>query len=94
MIGVTPSATAAIPVRTAHIAARPGGEMDFEQRLGNIVESSDSEDEEQTKILLLMAREVHSIRQILFWMLVVVPIAVVVLVLFLTNMPHNSGRTP
>lgn len=51
----------------------------FESRLHEIVSTSDTEAEQQAGLTLELIREVHGVRVLLVWMLVVVP-AVLVLI--------------
>ena len=56
----------------------------FERRLTGILERSDSADEQQSALLALLIREVHTIKWILAWVLIIVPTVVVVFGLLLT----------
>jgi hypothetical protein len=49
----------------------------FEQRLDLIVSTSDSEEEEQSGLLLELIREVHAVKWILLWVLVIVPLVLI-----------------
>lgn len=62
----------------------------FERKLTGIVESSDTEDEEQSKLLMVLVREVHTIRWILIWVMIIVPVVVVVFGALLLNAQHSA----
>lgn len=55
----------------------PVGISKFERRLVRIVDTSDSEEEEQSGLLLELVREVHTVKWILWWVLIIVPALVV-----------------
>lgn len=49
----------------------------FDTKLDEIVRTSETEAEEQSGLLLELVREVHSMRVLLVWVLVIVPAVVV-----------------
>jgi hypothetical protein len=49
----------------------------FERKLARIVETSETEAEEQSGLLLELVREVHTVKWILWWVLIIVPALVV-----------------
>jgi hypothetical protein len=56
----------------------PGiGVSRFERKLVRIIETSETEDEEQSGLLLELIREVHTVKWILWWVLIIVPALVV-----------------
>lgn len=57
--------------------ARVRGLGRFEAKLADIVNTSTSEDEEQSGLLLELIREVHAVKWILLWVLVIVPLVLV-----------------
>lgn len=59
--------------------AVPRGLGAFETKLAEIQASSETEQEEQSALLVELIREVHSVKWILLWVLVIVPVALFVL---------------
>lgn len=57
----------------------------FERKLSGIVERSDTEDEEQSALLMVLVREIHTVRLILLWMLVIVPAIAIILGIVLVH---------
>jgi hypothetical protein len=51
----------------------------FDQKLARIVDTAETEAEEQSGLLLELVREVHTVKWILVWTLVIVPGALVAL---------------
>ena len=72
----------------------PPGVSAFERRLTGILERSENADEQHGALLALLVREVHTIKWILAWVLIIVPTIVVVFGLLLTaahQTPTTSG---
>lgn len=67
------------------------GQSAFEARLVGIMNRSETEGEQQSALLLLLVREIHTIKWILWWVLIIVPAIVLVLGIVLI---HTSVPTP
>lgn len=67
----------------------------YEVQLGNTLRSLPAEDEKQTAMLIELIREVHAVKWILLWTMVIVPIIVLVLGILLIKAvqppPVRSG---
>lgn len=61
------------------------GATAFERKLTRIVDSSDTEDEEQSKLLMLLVREVHTVKWLLWTALIIVPAIAIILGIVLAH---------
>jgi hypothetical protein len=61
------------------------GASKFESKLARIVESSETEEEEQSGLMLELVREVHAIKVLLLVVLVFVPVGVLMLAIAATR---------
>jgi hypothetical protein len=68
-----------MPDSPAHLRAAGNDDSGFERRLNKIVQTSTTEAEEQSGLMLELVREAHAIKWILIWMLILVPIIALVL---------------
>ena len=70
----------------------PRGLGPFETKLAQIQATSETEDEEQSALLVELIREVHGIKTILTWVLIVVPVVILVLGLVIAFIGEVSLR--
>jgi hypothetical protein len=66
----------------------------FEQRLARIVHTAETEPQAQQRLILELVREVHSLRRVLVWMLVLVPTVLVTVMIVLTVISTHPSPTP
>jgi uncharacterized membrane protein len=62
----------------------PPGMSGFEHRLMQIAGLPYAAEEKQSRLLMVLIREVHTVKWILWWVLIIVPIIAVVLGVVLT----------
>jgi hypothetical protein len=78
-----------VPVPTTY-----GAMSGFERKLAGILNRAESEAGAQSMLLTLVVREIHTIKWILWWVLIIVPIVVVVFGwLMLAAAPHALVST-
>lgn len=71
------------------MSQRPPGISGFEHHLMQIAGLPDAAGEKQSTLLMMLVREVHTVKWILWWVLIIVPIIAVVLGVVLTAaVPH------
>ncbi|HEX4725702.1 MAG TPA: hypothetical protein VH333_24535 [Pseudonocardiaceae bacterium] len=66
------------PVPQPHPVLGYGAITAFDRKLTGIAERAESEDAAQNMFIMLLIREVHTVKWILWWVLIIVPILVVV----------------
>ena len=62
----------------------------FERKLTGIITRAESEDAAQSMFLMLLIREIHAIKLILVWVLIIVPIVMVVFGALLLAAAHQT----
>lgn len=66
------------------------GPGSFNENLKLIAATSANDEAAQSRLLLLMVREVHTIKWILWWVLIIVPAVAIVLGIILANAAASS----
>jgi hypothetical protein len=75
---------AAGPAQSTPTTPTYGGSTAFDRRLTGVIDRADNEGEQQSGLLLVLVREIHTMKLILWWVLIIVPIIAIVLGIMLT----------